>query len=161
MIASFETVAAYGQIALFTKNGNAVFPYWTEAHIQQGFAMTTSVVSFGFPDHEGTIWIEISLEDSLDYVPETAIRCIEVPFSVQEEGVGLSTFDGEIDIPVPSGDYTIRFTLLPGRPVDENWATHVVMIQIAPRTTSNARILHRDDEITAINLIETADPLPA
>lgn len=160
MLTAFETSAAYGQVAVFAKGGKTAFPYWTEDHVAQGFAMREGIVSFLVPDHDGSLWIEIDEVEHHPDVPSSAIRCLEAPLLVQSSGVAFSSLDGEVDILVAPGEKTVRFVLLPGRAVDGNWATNVVQILFGPAGDGRPSILRRDGTLTAEDLLADADVLP-
>ena len=160
MLTAFETSAAYGQVAVFAKGGKPAFPFWTEAHVAQGFAMRDGVASFLVPDHDGSLWVEIAEVDKHSDVPSTAIRCVEIPFRVGSDGIAFSSLDGEVDVPVAAGDKAVRFVLLPGKAVDGNWATNVVQILFGPREGGVPKILRRDAALTATSLLADAAVLP-
>lgn len=158
MTSAFEASASYGQIAVF-RMGSPRFPFWTQRHVDQGFAMTSDAASFLLPEHDGSIWVECETHAGFPVLPRGTIRAIEVPFPVKEGRIGFSSIDGDLPLPIEPEVNALRFVLLPGRAVDGCWMTFVVLLQFIRSATSRAAILVRDAEVTASELIVTADAL--
>ena len=158
MIASFEATVQYAQINIFRPQEPDT-NLWSDEHVAQGFAWREGSVSFGVPDHDGPVWIEVERKDAADPLSGDTMRAIEVPFTVYSDGVVYASLIDDLAIPVPFGAYRLRFEIRPGFTHDETDFALLIVLTFIPDATPDFAILRGDTEVTAQHvLLKTATP---
>ena len=107
MTTVYEIEVFYQQFAVYRTGDENLFPQWTDAHVQQGFAWRAESVGFGTLD-DGPHEVEVRVCD-LEEDAE-AIRIIDLPLDVPVGNtLSLEAIFG-VDVPlgVPPGSYTLR-----------------------------------------------------
>ncbi len=61
LLADFPVVINYTQVLVRSGEEAPAGLLWTDAHVDQGFAWSEGLVSFGVPDHDGNARMEVEL----------------------------------------------------------------------------------------------------
>ncbi|PXA96876.1 hypothetical protein DMC47_16310 [Nostoc sp. 3335mG] len=154
MLAEFEAFISYAQINIFRPE-QPQFNLWTPEHDAQGFAWREGSVSFGVPDHDGTVWVEIDLRPTAKPVDATALRAVTVPFLVGNDGAVYSALDDDRRLDIPAGSYAVQYELLPGFERDEVDYAYRLVVTFSPDPQPGFAILRNDAEVTATEVLST------
>jgi Competence protein J (ComJ) len=110
IMASFSLYVSYAQVAVFDSALEKPFNDWTERHIQQGFSWRPGSVSFATIEEAATHLVTIDVADDAS-VSEAAIRVIETPFHVPQNGsIEIASISESFVTDVPFGLYALRFS---------------------------------------------------
>lgn len=158
MISEFKATIPYAQVNIFRPE-ELDANLWNDDHVAQGFAWREGSVSFGVPDHDGPVRIEVDVIDAAPRLEKTSLRAVEVPFEVFGDGVLAASLIDDVEIPVPAGLYRLRFELRPGFERDGETYAYLAVISFIRDDAPGFAILRGDAEITAASVLTTtADP---
>lgn len=147
---------SYSQIAVFVTGLSHPFNDWTDLHVAQGFAWRPGSVSFRTISEDGTHSIEVDVVDWLGVVHPDAVRVIEVPFNVPDDGaIEVGSIGETVPITLPSGQFLLRSEFF-GRTVDERWRVRLVF---ARKDIPRFAVVRADSELSfSGELITFAQP---
>lgn len=114
MLASLNVLINYGQLILYLPSVDRPGHLWGEPEMQQGFAWSPGIVSFGVPEHAFICTVEIEMVDAFRTSPD-AISCLRVPFDVSETPVQIGSIFEYEPVDIPTGAYSLMCEVLPGR----------------------------------------------
>lgn len=115
-VTALKVDVSYGQLAVFLSSLQNPFNDWTQQHFDQGFAWRQGSVSFRTLGESGLHHVELVLTQKPIPVLDEAIRVIEVPFDVPEDGdIEIASIADAVPVSLPSGRYSVRCELLPPR----------------------------------------------
>lgn len=97
---------SYNQVAVFDPSLARPFNEWTDKHVRQGFSWRPGSVSFRSLIEAGRHGVEIEIVDRMREVHPDAVRVIEVPFDVPEDGsLEVGSVIETIPLSLPAGPY--------------------------------------------------------
>ena len=100
---------SHSQIAVFDTKLDRPFNFWTDGHVNQGFAWRPGSVSFGTLREGGPHTIRIVVAKALCLSPD-AIRVIRVPFDVPiEDEIEIASISDGFRFHLESGRYVVQF----------------------------------------------------
>ncbi|MEQ1890560.1 MAG: competence protein ComJ [Alphaproteobacteria bacterium] len=106
----------YSQLAVFLSSLQNPFNDWTSKHVDQGFAWRQGSVSFRTLIESGQHYIELVLTHGSVPILYEAIRVIEVPFDICDDGaIEIASIADTVRLSLPCGKYSLRCELLPLR----------------------------------------------
>lgn len=99
----------YGQLAVFAGALSQPFNDWTDRHVDQGFAWRPGSVSFRTLDAAGLHRVEVSCVENLAEPDAKAVRVIDVPFEVPQDGaVEIGSVVSTVPTTLPPGRLALR-----------------------------------------------------
>ena len=114
-----------GQIEIFYKQfavfkaaiTDDPFPFWTDAHVRQGFAWRPESAGFATP-RDGTHMLDLGMDRASASVSQSASRIIEVPFDIagDSEPLEIATTIDNVEFFIPEGNYTLRYEYFDSEP---------------------------------------------
>lgn len=113
MLSSLSVMINYGQLILYLPSVERPGHVWGEPELQQGFAWSPGIVSFGIPEHAFICTVEIEVVDTFSLSPD-AISCLRVPFDVCEAPVQIGSVFAYDAVDIPMGRYSLICEILPG-----------------------------------------------
>jgi hypothetical protein len=146
---------SYSQIAVFGTRVEAPFSDWTDRHVEQGFAWRQESASFRTVEEAGPHEVVVVVGDHLGPVSADAVRVIDVPFDVPEDGaLEIASIADSVRIAVPGGRYLLRCEFLP---LQEDVAP--VRLSFASGHAPVFRVVVADAELAPDgDLLTSADP---
>lgn len=114
MLASFNVMINYGQLILYLPFVKRPGHMWAEPELEQGFAWSPGIVSFGVPEHAFVCTVEIELTDAFNLSAD-AICGLQVPFDVTETPVQVGSIFEYEAVDIEKGKYSLVYEVLPGR----------------------------------------------
>lgn len=113
MTISIDFELSYGQLAVFASSLKHPFNDWTDKHVLQGFAWRPGSVSFRSLLEAGRHSVEVRSVDHLGQVHQDAVRVIDVPFEVPDDGaVEIGSISETFPVSLPSGSFLLRCEFL-------------------------------------------------
>jgi hypothetical protein len=110
MNANFSVFVSYSQISVFNPTLKDPFNDWSPKHVRQGFSWRAGSVSFKTLGEGGIYSVEVSTTTYLPFdTSESAVRVIEVPFTLEGAEVEIGSISDTKVITVGPGDYSLRF----------------------------------------------------
>ncbi len=108
--AAFSLFISYSQVAVFDSALEHPFNLWTERHVKQGFSWRPGSVSFATLEEAGQYTVEIDVvSDDIALSPD-AIRVIQTPFEVPQNGsIEIASISESVPLDLASGPYALRF----------------------------------------------------
>lgn len=155
MIDSFDVFVSYTQILVHLAGHQTPGLLWTDDHVAQGFAWSQGIASFGVPDHDGEVRLNIRQVAAVA-VQDAAIWAVQVPFAVTEPLMIGTVFDMR-PVTVPNGVYALVFEALPGDAEKE--LAYVLDLSFVPMDDAPGfAILKQGGELTTDTVLQqTAD----
>lgn len=99
----------YGQLVVFLGALTQPFNDWTDRHVDQGFAWRPGSVSFRTIEPTGLHRVEVSCVGKLADPDSEAVRVIDVPFEVPQDGVvEIGSVASTVPTTLPSGQFVLR-----------------------------------------------------
>jgi len=156
LLADFPVVINYTQVLVRSGEEAPAGLLWTDAHVDQGFAWSEGLVSFGVPDHDGNARMEVELVAPDAPLPDPgALWAVQVPFEVAGP-VEIGSILELRNIAVPAGRYDLVFQAFEGAGDD----AYVLRVTFAPNADPGFRILRPGgDVVTTTVLREDAEAL--
>ena len=109
----FEIEVLYSQIAVYWSKLEEPFNAWTAQHVDQGFSWRPGSVSFRSLVESGPHSIEVKICEHAGDVSPGAVRAIEVPFEVPDDGaVEVGSIIDSVPLNLPVGSYRLRCEFL-------------------------------------------------
>lgn len=152
----FSLEVSYSQLAVFASSLAQPFNDWTDRHVAQGFAWRPGSVSFRTLLEGGRHLVEICVVDHLGPVDSEAVRVIDVPFEVpQDGGIEIGSISETIPLTLPVGSFELRCEFL--RP--ETQEGERVRLTFARTDMSHFRLVRADRDLSpGEELLTTASP---
>ena len=109
MSSTINLDVSYSQLAVFASALTNPFNDWADKHVAQGFAWRPGSVSFRTLVEAGQHCIEIEIADHVGPLDSHAVRVIEVPFEVPDDGaIEVGSISDSLTLSVPPGIYLLR-----------------------------------------------------
>lgn len=145
----------YGQLAVFVGALPQPFNDWTDRHVDQGFAWRPGSVSFRTLETAGPHRVEVSCVEKLAEPDVDAVRVIDVPFEVPQDGtVEIGSIASTVPTTLPPARFALRCELFRS---DEAGA--FAKLIFAKDDTPRFAIVRADDALTVHDdLLTTALP---
>lgn len=158
MIAEFLLTILYGQVNVSRPEAPAQGLLWTDAHVAQGFAWSPGFVSFGVPDHDGDVRVEVLLAES--FVPEaTTLWAVQTPFAVGLSPLSVGTVGAEHPVALPAGNYNLVFEARSPAATESADLAYVLRFYFLPAAEPGFAIRVQGGELTTASVLErTAAP---
>ena len=113
MATTIQLEVSYSQLAVFVSSLEHPFNFWTERHVSQGFAWRPGSASFRSLVEAGTHLIEINVTDHVGAVHDDAVRVVDVPFSVPQDGeVEIGSISDGVLVSLQAGSFLLRCEFL-------------------------------------------------
>jgi hypothetical protein len=107
---TFPLSVSHSQIAVFDSALDKPFSFWTDRHVQQGFAWRPGSVSFGTIEEGGRHLVEVVTASEDTQLAADAVRVIQVPFEVPASGnIEVASVVQGVPLSLPAGKYALRF----------------------------------------------------
>jgi Competence protein J (ComJ) len=113
MLASLDVLINYSQLILYQPSIERPGHVWGDAELDQGFAWSPGIVSFGVPEHALVCRVEISIASSFE-ISADAISCLRVPFSIDESTTYVGSVFHYNSVKIDFGKYALFYEVLPG-----------------------------------------------
>lgn len=145
----------YEQIAIF--RGDLLHPFndWTDKHVAQGFSWRPGSVSFRTLIESGECNIEIDTVFRMSLPDVDAVRIIDVPFDVPENGeIEVASIAESVPLTLPSGSFLLRCELFAPRD-----SISRIRLIFAKNEPPKFEIVRADDGISiGADLLKNAKP---
>lgn len=153
---AFCIEVSYGQLAIFVSSLPRPFNDWTDRHVAQGFAWRSGSVSFRSILESGRHSVEIDFTDHVGAVHPEAVRAVEVPFKVPDDGaIEIGSISETVPLSAPAGSFLLRCEFLQPAGGDGGRAR----LTFASRDTPRFAIILADPELSIDGeLLTTAQP---
>ena len=136
---------SYGQLAVFLSALQNPFNDWTQKHVDQGFVWRQGSVSFRTLIESGLHDVEVVLTEQSIPVLDDAIRVIEVPFDIPDDGdIEVSSIADAVSLSLPSGKYSLRCELLSPR----SDGSAQVRITFSKNQKADFKVIRADEGLT-------------
>jgi hypothetical protein len=113
MAITIQFDVSYGQFAVFTRELAQPFNDWLDQHVAQGFAWRPGSVSFRTMVEAGLHEAEVEIVNRMGLVASDAVRVIEVPFDIPENGeIEIGGITETVPLTLPTGEYLLRCEFL-------------------------------------------------
>lgn len=113
MATELEIEVSYSQLSVFASSLPDPFNDWSDPHVAQGFSWRPGSVSFRTLVEEGTHRVELLAVKQLPELHADAVRVIEVPFEVPEDGdVEIGSISQTVALNLPPGSFLLRCEFL-------------------------------------------------
>lgn len=139
MLTEFDLTILYTQIVVQLADLQLPGLLWDDEHVDQGFAWSEGIVSFGVPDHDGQCVLRIDVSDELK-LDAGAEWAIQVPFEVSAL-LKIGTVTNMRDVFVPKGLYNLVFQALPGSAMAGAGHTYVLLLTFIKSADRSFEIL--------------------
>ncbi|SCX19021.1 MULTISPECIES: competence protein ComJ [Agrobacterium] len=146
MIEEFPLTVLYTQVVVHLPNLPRPGLLWDDAHVDQGFAWSEGIVSFGVPDHDGECLIRIDVADAVK-VEADAEWAVQTPFDASVSPLKIGTIANMRDVAVPNGLYNLVFQALPGSVIPEAEFAFLLLLTFVPATSPSFEILKQGEEL--------------
>lgn len=145
----------YGQLAVFVASLAQPFNDWTDRHVDQGFAWRPGSVSFRTLETAGSHRVEVSCVENLAEPDAEAVRVIDVPFEVPQDGaVEIGSVASTVLVALPPGRFTLRCEFFRA-----DGAGAFANLMFAKGETSHFAVVRADDALAVhSDLLTTAKP---
>lgn len=158
MSATMALDVSHAQLAVFDSSLKQPFNDWTDRHVGQGFAWRPGSVSFRTLVDAGAHVIEVRVADRMGPMRDDAIRVVEVPFDVPQDGaLEIGSIAETLPVSLPAGTFVLRCEFLHPPSID---GERVVMT-FAKGEAARFAVLRADAELNPVDeLLTHADPAP-
>lgn len=113
MSATMALDVSHAQLAVFDSSLKQPFNDWTDRHVGQGFAWRPGSVSFRTLVEAGAHVIEVRVADRMCAMRDDAIRVVEVPFEVPQDGaLEIGSIAETSPVSLPAGTFVLRCEFL-------------------------------------------------
>jgi hypothetical protein len=148
----------YSQLAVFASALSHPYNDWTDKHVAQGFAWRPRSVSFRTILEAGPHIVDVDVVDHLGVVHPDAVRAVEVPFDVPDDGaIEIGSIAETVAVSLPSGAYLLRCEFLRSTGDDEAR----VRLTFATKDAYLFSVVRADQELKVPSeLLTTAEPAP-
>lgn len=158
MIAEFLLTVLYAQVIVFRPDAPTYGLFWTEAHVAQGFAWSDGFVSFGLPDHDGEVRLEVVLAETFRPDPAT-LWAVQTPFTVGLQPLSVGTIGIEQAVSLPAGTYNLVFEARAAGVEEQADLAYVLRLHFVPDAAPDFAILVQGGDLTTAKVLErTAAP---
>jgi hypothetical protein len=107
---SFSLSVSHSQVVVFDRSLAEPFTFWTQKHVDQGFAWRHGSASFRTLEDGGHYLIQVIVTSDEAPVSADAVRVIEVPFQVSAKGlIEIASIIEAFPIELSAGLYALRF----------------------------------------------------
>jgi hypothetical protein len=156
MATTIRFEVSYSQLAVFASALSQPFNHWTDQHVAQGFAWRPGSVSFGTLSEAGPHVVDIEVVDRLGAVHPDAMRAIEVPFDVPDDGaIEIGSISETVPVTLPSGSFLLRCEFLRSTGDD----AQRVRLTFAKKDAPRFSVVRADPDLTVHGeLLTTAEP---
>lgn len=145
MITEFPLTVLYTQVVVHRADLPRPGLLWDEDHVDQGFAWSEGIVSFGVPDHDGQCFLQIDVADEVK-LEANAEWAVQTPFEV-DAPLKIGTIADMRDVLVPSGLYNLVFQALPGSAAPEDGYAYVLSLTFVKSVEPSFEILKQGEEL--------------
>ncbi len=145
MIAEFPLTALYKQVVVHRADLPRPGLLWDDDHVDQGFAWSEGIVSFGVPDHDGQCFLQIDVAEELE-LEANAEWAVQTPFEV-DAPLKIGTITNMRDVLVPNGGYNLVFQALPGSAAPEDGYVYVLSLTFVKSVEPSFEILKQGEEL--------------
>lgn len=158
MSATMALDVSHAQLAVFVSSLKQPFNDWTDRHVDQGFAWRPGSVSFRTLVDAGAHAVEVNVADRMGPMRDDAIRVVEVPFDVPQDGaLEIGSIAETLPVSLPAGTFVLRCEFLHPPSID---GERVVMT-FAKGEAARFAVLRADAELNpGVELLTHADPAP-
>lgn len=139
MLTEFDLTILYTQLVVHHAELHLPGLLWDDDHVDQGFAWSKGIVSFGVPDHDGQCLLRVNVSDELK-LDAGAEWAVQVPFEVSAL-LKIGTVTNMRDVFVPKGLYNLVFQALPGSAMPGAGYTYVLSLTFVRATELSFEIL--------------------
>ena len=158
MAATMALDVSCAQLAVFDSSLKQPFNDWTDRHVGQGFAWRPGSVSFRTLVDAGAHVIEVRMADRMDPMRDDAIRVVEAPFDVPQDGaLEIGSIAETLPVSLPAGTFLLRCEFLqPPSTEGER-----VVMTFARGEAARFAVVRADAELNLVDELSThADPAP-
>lgn len=145
MIAEFPLTVLYTQVVVHLADLPRPGLLWDDEHVDQGFAWSEGIVSFGVPDHDGQCFLRIDLAEDFDLDPKTE-WAVQTPFDVTQI-LKIGTIANMRDVVVPNGLYNVVFEALPGTSAPIEGTAYLLSMKFIKSSEPSFEILKQGLEL--------------
>ena len=152
----FDVDVTYSQLAIFWAALPQPFNDWTDMHVSQGFAWRQGSVSFKTLDEQGVHSVSCALINKAAPVSKDAIRVIQVPFEVPDDGMlEVASISDSVSIELPNGMYQLRCELI----LPKNGARPCVNLFFLKTSYPSFSVVKADNDLSVkLPLLISAEP---
>ena len=113
MASTVKVDVSYSQLAVYASALQQPFNDWTDRHVAQGFAWRLGSVSFRTMVEDGSHLVEIDITDHVGAIHPDAVRVIDTPFEVPEDGkIEIGSIYDAVTLSLPAGSFLLRCEFL-------------------------------------------------
>lgn len=158
MAATMALDVSHAQLALFDSSLKQPFNDWTDRHVGQGFAWRPGSVSFRTLVDAGAHVIEVRVADRMGPMRDDAIRVVEVPFDVPQDGaLEIGSIAETLPVSLPAGTFVLRCEFLHPPSIEGER----VAMTFAKGEAARFAVVRADAELNpGDELLTHADPAP-
>lgn len=158
MSATMALDVSHAQLAVFVSSPKQPFNDWTDRHVDQGFAWRPGSVSFRTLVDAGAHAVEVNVVDRMGPIRHDALRVVEVPFDVSQDGaLEIGSIAETLPVLLPAGTFLLRCEFLhpPGADGER------VAMTFAKGEAARFAVVRADAELNpGDELLTHADPAP-
>lgn len=158
MTATMALDVSHAQLAVFVSSLKQPFHDWTDRHVGQGFAWRPGSVSFRTLVDAGAHAVEVNVADRMDPMRDDAIRVVEVPFDVHQDGaLEIGSIAETLPVSLPAGTFVLRCEFLQPPSIEGER----VAMTFARGEAARFAVVRADAELNpGDELLTHADPAP-
>lgn len=149
MLLDILLMIEYTQVLVYNKNHPSPGLIWTNEHVQQGFAWSEGLVSFGVPDHDDECRLQVILSDDTELSHVDVIWAVQVPYVVTEPLQIGTVFDTQ-EVNIPAGNYNLIFEALKA---DEEYS-YILRLRFVKTKDTAFVILKQGGDITTPHVLK-------
>jgi len=145
MLADFLLTVLYTQVVVHVPGLERPGLLWTDKHVDQGFAWSEGIASFGVPDHDGQVRVRVSSVEAYALGGDV-LWAVQTPFDVPTAPLQIGTIANMRAVDVPAGRYDLVFEARDGSDEGEDVA-FVLDLKFVPSDEPSFAILKQGEEL--------------